>query len=127
VSEYGCHEWRDVAEIGEWFHNLLGGRASEPKSVRAIVETELIWERHEDGFTHEVLTALIVAAGRRIDRVYALSATTLEDGRISLDNGIHRWSVAVELGIERVPVKMHYLSSDSAWAPDGLSEFGALG
>ena len=38
------------------------------------------------------------------------------DGRISLDNGVHRWSVAAELGIRRLPVKMTYQSPEPAWA-----------
>jgi hypothetical protein len=33
---------------------------------------------------------------------------TFAEGRISLDNGVHRWSVAVELGINRLPVQMTY-------------------
>jgi hypothetical protein len=109
-----CHEWHDVATIGEWPHSLAGGRASQPKSVRDIVATEPIWDRSE--LSREELTARIIAAGHRIDHAYALSAMTFADGRISLDNGVHRWAVAVELGITRVPVKMIYESQESSWA-----------
>ena len=40
---------------------------------------------------------------------------TFADGRISLDNGVHRWAVAVELGIKRVPVEMIYEPPEPAW------------
>jgi hypothetical protein len=43
----------------------------------------------------EDLTIRIIAAGHRIGHAYALSAMTFADGRISLDNGMHRWAVAV--------------------------------
>jgi hypothetical protein len=111
--ECDCHQWRDVDEIGEWPHSLAGGRASQPKSVRDIVATEPIWDNSE--LTREELTARIITAGRRIDHAYALSAMTFADGRISLDNGVHRWAVAVELGIKRVPVDMIYESPEPAW------------
>ena len=115
-GECGCHEWHDVDEIGEWPHSLAGGRASQPKSVRDIVATEAIWDRSE--LSREDLTARIRAAGGRIDYTYALSAMTFADGRISLDNGVHRWAVAVELGIKRVPVEMIYESPVPAWGWD---------
>ena len=111
--ECDCHEWRDVDEIGEWPHSLAGGRASQPKSVRDIVATEPIWDRGE--LPREELTARIIAAGRRIDHAYALSAMTFADGRISLDNGVHRWAVAVELGIKRVPVEMIFQPPEPGW------------
>jgi hypothetical protein len=111
--ECDCHEWHDVDEIGEWPHSLAGGRASHPKSVRDIVATEPIWNRSE--LSHQELTARIIAAGRRIDHAHALSAMTFEDGRISLDNGVHRWAVAVELGIKRVPVEMTWVSPEPTW------------
>ena len=63
----------------------------------------------------EELTARIIAAGRRIDHAYGLSAMTFADGRISLDNGVHRWAVAVELGIKRVPVETIYEPPEPAW------------
>jgi hypothetical protein len=109
-----CHEWYDVAEIGEWYPSLLGGRASMPKLAREIVATEDIWNRSE--MSHDDLMNAILAAGRRIGHGYALNAWTLEDGRVSLNNGLHRWAVATELGITRVPVEMHILPSEPAWA-----------
>jgi hypothetical protein len=111
--ECDCHEWRDADEISEWPHSLAGGRASQPKSVRDIVATEPIWDRSE--LPREELIARIIAAGRRIDHAYALNAMTFADGRISLDNGMHRWAVAVELGIKRVPVEMIYEPPEPTW------------
>ena len=117
-QECDCHEWHDVDEIGQWPHSLAGARASHSKSVLDIVATEPIWDRYE--LPHEELTARIIAAGNRIDHAYALAAMTFADGRVSLDNGVHRWSVAIELGIKRLPVQMSYepppdLSSDWSW------------
>jgi hypothetical protein len=111
--ECDCHEWHDVEEVGQWPHSLAGGRASQPKSVRDIVATEPIWDRCE--LPRDELTARIIAAGSRIDHAYALSAMTFSDGRISLDNGVHRWAVAVELGIRRVPVEMIYQQPELGW------------
>jgi hypothetical protein len=112
-GECHCHAWYDVDEIGHWPHSLAGGRASQPKSVRDIVATEPIWDRSE--LPREELTARIKAAGHRIGHAYALSAMTFADGRISLDNGVHRWAVAVELGIKRVPVEMIHQSLEPTW------------
>ncbi len=88
LAECCGHEWHDVAEIGDWFHSLAGGRASHPKTVREIVATEpnLGQERTEP---EQELTARIIANSRRIDCEHALSAMTFTDGRISLDNGVH--------------------------------------
>jgi hypothetical protein len=41
---------------------------------------------------------------------------TSTDERISLDNGLHRWAVAIDLGISRVPVGMCRESPAPAWA-----------
>jgi hypothetical protein len=114
LRECGCHEWHDVDEVGRWPHSLAGGRASQPKSVRDIVATEPIWDRSE--LPREELTARIIAAGTWIDHAYALSAMTFSAGRVSLDNGVHRWAVAVELGITRVPVEMVYQPPEPEWA-----------
>lgn len=83
-QECDCHEWHNVDEIGQWPHSLAGGRASQPKSVRDIVDTEPIWDRSE--LPRAELTARIVAAGCRISHAYALSAMTFADGRVSPDD-----------------------------------------
>jgi hypothetical protein len=113
-GECDCHQWYDTEEIGGWYDNLLGARASQPKLVRDVVATEAIWE--QSAKSHDELANAIVAAGRRIGHDYALNAWTLEDGRVSLNNGLHRWAVATELGISRVPVEMHTLRPEPAWA-----------
>lgn len=103
----------DVAEVGEWFHSLAGDRASDPKNVWEIVATEDIWARSE--LRREELTAAISMNGRRIGCAHALSAMAFLDGLISLDNGVHRWAVAVELGINCVPVDMIRESPVPPW------------
>jgi hypothetical protein len=113
APECDCHKWYDTEEIGGWYDNLLGARASQPKLVRDVVATEAIWDRSE--MSRDELTAAILKAGRRISHDYALGAWTLNDGRVSLNNGVHRWAIATELGIVRIPVEMHTLPSVSAW------------
>ena len=51
-------------------------------------------------------------------------ATTYLDGHVGLNNGVHRWAVAVELGIEYVPVEMLY-EQEPAWLR--WEEFSAWG
>ena len=74
-------------------------RPRQPAQVRfeEMIATKPIWDRSE--LPREELTARVIAAGHRIDHAYALSAMTFADGRVSLDNGVHRWAVAVELGL----------------------------
>ena len=74
---------------------------------------EPTWDRSE--LPREELTTRIIAAGHLIGHHYALSAMTFTDGRISLDNGVHRRAVAAELGIKRVPVEMTCQSPEPAW------------
>jgi hypothetical protein len=116
----GTHELRDIAEIGEWTHGILGARRSQPKTVRAITETEPIWERSE--LPRDELTARIAAAGG-VSCEHALQATTLTDDSVDLANGVHRWAVCLELGITRVPVRMAYVPAEPAWGwpPEGLA------
>lgn len=67
-------------------------------------------------------TAATAAGG--ITCEHALLATTYLDGHIGLNNGVHRWAVAVELGIEYVPVEMLY-EQEPAWPR--WEEFSAWG
>jgi hypothetical protein len=53
-----------------------------------------------------------------------LLATTYLDGHVGLNNDVHRWAVAVELGIEYVPVEMLY-EQEPAWPR--WEEFSAWG
>ena len=104
LAECDCHEWYEVARIGEWTQGS-GGGPRHARPVRQIVETDDIWGRSETD--HETLRAGILAAGG-ITCEHALMATTYLDGQAGLNNGVYRWAVAVELGIERVPVEMLY-------------------
>lgn len=70
-----------------------------------------IWRRSE--IDHETLLAGIHVAGG-ITCQHALLATTYLDGHVGLNNGIHRWAVANEVGIDRAPVEMQYEQEESA-------------
>lgn len=111
APECACHGWYDTEEIGGWFDNLLGARASQPKLVRDVVATEAIWERSE--MSHDELMSAILASGCRIGHDHALRAWTLADGRRTLSNGVHRWAVSVEMGITRIPVDMTTLPEET--------------
>jgi hypothetical protein len=111
-----CHEWHDTAVIGDWLVGL-GGNLVHPVSVREWAATARIWEPgHYERLNHDELAALIMAAGRTVECTHALSAITYADQRVGLSNGVNRWAVANELGIERVPVNMRYESPKPVWA-----------
>ena len=111
VIECDCHEWHDVPKTGEWTQGS-GGGPLHARPVREIVGTDDIWSRSESD--HETLLTGIRAAGG-ITCEHALRATTYLDGHIGLNNGIHRWAIADELGITCVPVEMEYEQEESAW------------
>jgi hypothetical protein len=104
MIECGCHGWYEVARIGDWTQGSGGGRLYA-RPVREIVATEDIWERSETD--HDSLLTAIRAAGGIVCQ-HALEATTYLDGEIGLNNGVHRWAIADELDIYRVPVEMQY-------------------
>jgi hypothetical protein len=99
-----CHEWHEVSKIGDWTQGS-GGGPLYARPAREIVATDDIWKRSQTD--HDSLVAGIRSAGG-IKCEHALQATTYQDGHIGLNNGIHRWAVANELGIEWVPVEMYY-------------------
>lgn len=117
-AECDCHEWHDIAEIGNWTQGSGGGRA-HARPARELAADPTIWERSEfarEGdpaislrerarLAHEKLTTLIRAAGG-IACGHALTATKYLDGETGLNDGIHRWAAASELGVTRAPVKM---------------------
>ena len=105
------HKWYGVSEIGEWTQGSGGGQR-HARPIREIVATDDIWKRSETD--RETLVAGIRTAGGIICE-HALQATTYLDGHVGLNNGVHRWAVAFELGIERVPVEMQY-QQESVWA-----------
>ena len=106
-----CHEWHEVAKIGEWTQGS-GGGPLHARPVREIVATDDIWSRSE--IDHETLLARVHAAGG-ITCEYALLATTYLNGHVGLNNGIYRWAVADELAINRAPVEMQYERVESTW------------
>ena len=112
MIECDCHEWHEVTMIGDWTQGSCGGPL-HARPVREIVATDDIWERSETD--RESLLAGVREVGG-ITCEHALLATTYLDGHIGLNNGVHRWAVAAELGIERVPVEMqHEYEEESAW------------
>jgi hypothetical protein len=104
--------------MGNWTQGSGGGRA-HARPARELAADPTIWERSEFAheadhalplaerarLAHEKLTALIRDAGG-IACGHALTATTYLDGETGLNDGIHRWAVASELGVTRAPVKM---------------------
>ena len=113
VGRCGCHEWHPVTAIGGWMVRRGG---SALIAVQEWAETDGIWRLGHSELTHEELTRRIEAA-RRIACGYALEATTLLSGEIELANGLHRWVVARELGIDVVPVRMR-IETEPVWAWD---------
>jgi len=111
VIECDCHEWHDVAKIGDWTQGS-GGGPLHARPAREIVGTDDIWSH--SATDHETLLTGVRAAGG-ITCEHALEATIYLDGHIGLNNGIHRWAIADELGIARVPVEMRYEQEESAW------------
>lgn len=120
MVECDCREWHEVAKIGKWTQGSGGGpRYARP--VSEIVATDNIWERSETD--HETLLAEVRAAGG-IACKCALLATTYLDGHIGLNNGVHRWAVAREIGIDRVPVEMQ-IEREPVWPTwDPFSPWG---
>jgi hypothetical protein len=98
TNKCGCHEWVSLAQIGSWPHNvvLVRERASQPG----------IWEPGYCELSREELRNRVIAAGRIIRCEYALEARRELDGHIELVNGVHRWAIAAELGIDMLPVRL---------------------
>jgi hypothetical protein len=46
---------------------------------------------------------------------YALDATMLLSSETELTDGLHRWVVAIEFGIDIVPIKMRH-ETEPVWA-----------
>lgn len=117
-----CHEWHDVADIGEWLCDLFGG-TGRPVPVREWAERPQFWDGAQ--LTEEELAGRIRRQGC-IWCDHALDAWTAADGRIGLIDGAHRWTVASRLGIRRVPVSMSYLGDVADPAAAFALPFGGL-
>jgi hypothetical protein len=90
VAEYrlaaprcACHTYFSVAEIGGWLH---GNTVDTLAPVTEWAARADLWERAELG--HDDLEARVAAAGGIICK-HSLDATTLPDGRVRLDDGVH--------------------------------------
>jgi hypothetical protein len=103
-----CHDWYSVAEIGGWLH---GSTAESMAPVREWAARPDLWER--SATSHQDLTAAISAAGG-ITCEHALQARTAPEG-VHLEDGVHRWTIAAELGLDLVPVEMA-VETESAFA-----------
>jgi hypothetical protein len=88
--------------IGNW---LVRPGICDPVLARIWSRSGCIWQDGRCRLGHEELTDLIRAAGG-IGCEHALTARALLTGGVELVDGIHRWAVADELGIDVVPVEM---------------------
>lgn len=102
-GECSCHEWCDTEEITAWLHPL--GVASWRPAGEFTADK--LWEpgHLNPDWGREKLTALIRQAGG-IVHSEAILATIRADGNVHLDDGLHRWSIARDQGIPRIPVEM---------------------
>lgn len=111
VARCDCHGWHPVANLASWFHR------TGPQHVALVRDWAQsgIWEVGRCRLSHAEMTGLIRAAGG-ITCDHALDARRLLSGEIELVNGLHRWAVADELGVDVVPVKMSVeTESPFAW------------
>ena len=65
--------------------------------------------------SHDEMVSLVRDAGGIVCE-HALDATRLADGRVRLNNGLHRWVVAREIGVDLVPVEMSVEGPQSPFA-----------
>jgi hypothetical protein len=102
-GECSCHEWYDTEEIAAWLHPV--GVASWLPAGEFTADK--LWEpgHFDPDWGREKLTALIRQAGG-IVHTEAILATIRADGGVHLDDGLHRWSIARDQGIPRIPVEM---------------------
>lgn len=106
-----AHEQRTITEIGDWIH----GHHDSTRTVRQTAAQPDIWDERNCELSHEELRQRITAAAG-VPCAHALKATTLLSGIIHLDNGVHRWTVARELGFLTVPVQMAHQPETESWA-----------
>jgi hypothetical protein len=104
-----CHDRHSIAEIAGWSHGSTDATLAPVSEWSARPD---LWERSE--MKHGDLTAAINAAGG-VACKYALKARVNPDGSVHLENGVHRWTVCSELGIEAVPVRMTFAGSETTW------------
>ena len=89
--------------------------------ARSWAQTGGIWRPGHCELTHEELVARIRGADG-IACGYAIEARALLSSEIELVNGLHRWAVADELGVDVVPVTMATETEPVwAWEPGAFS------
>lgn len=98
MIECGCHEWYDTSEVGDWPRYLPG--AVPARSVREHAADPGLWDAAD--LTRETLSRLIAEAGG-VRHDFPLLAQVVTGGPVMPTDGIHRWAVAAELGIPRLP------------------------
>lgn len=108
IGRCACHKWHSITAIGEWIVHRAGRI-----TVREWASRPIIWQPGQSELSREDLTAAIHAAGG-IRCGYALHAMTRLWGDVELTNGVHRWAIAAELGIEAVPVQMIF-ETEPVW------------
>jgi hypothetical protein len=108
-----CHEWRRIADIGSWYHR------TGPRHLVLVRDWAKsgIWEEGRCRIGHAEMTSGIRAAGG-ITCDHALTGRKLLAGGVELVDGLHRWAVADELGIDLAPVAMSVEpgETESSWA-----------
>jgi ParB-like chromosome segregation protein Spo0J len=103
-----CHHWLPLAEIGDW--------PQKEVPVRKRAAQPQIWEPSYRELSREELRDRVRTAGG-IRCEYALEARKELDGHIELVNGVHRWAIATELGIDLLPVRIIDASDSPMPAP----------
>lgn len=111
-----CHESVSVEVIADW---MCGNTVASRWRVRERAAMSEIWDQGRCELSRAELTARIQVAGG-IGCEHALEAMTRLSGDVDLVNGLHRWAVAMDLGISEVPVMMIYEAEPAwAWTIDG--------
>lgn len=102
----------DAAAIADWLH---GNTDADLAPVRAWAARADLWQPRHCLLGHDELASGIRMAGG-IDCEHALEATVPVSGVIKLDDGVHRYAVAVELELATVPVRVSAeVESPMAW------------
>lgn len=117
AARCGCHEWHPVPTIGGWMVRRGGSDlVLVPRGRRRRDLAPGPLRAQPRGADRPGAGCRGIACG------YALKATTLLSGEIGLTNGLHRWVVATELGIEVVPVSMRH-ETEPMWAWPTASDY----
>lgn len=100
-SPCGQHEMHLVTEIGKWSQAVPGFTVEEWGTRPEI------WDEGNCEHSYNELYGRIQRAGAVVCE-FPLKARWVHDALPHLENGTHRWKIASDLGITRVPVRMGY-------------------